>query len=261
MALVVQTLSALRTPRIAMQVCAASNTTPTPRASSSCITRSASSSVIRSCTCGRRDRISTMRASLLSPTMCPFGKIRDVGLAEERQQMVLAHALEADVLDEHHFVIFFGKRFPQDDGRIFAQPGEHLLIHACNALGRFTQTFAIGIFADGQENLAHRRRNAFEIDRRVTCAAAYSPWESSYAVQRSYFALGEFRRGAVSFYEISAKPPCAQTANRSDEIAPVHAAAEHFVEDRAKEQRTADDGRFQRAGDFPHAGEVRQQAP
>ena len=73
MALVVMTLFGLRTPRMVMQVCVASRMMPTPWASSSAMSRSAICSVMRSCTCGRRDSTSTTRASLLKPTILPLG--------------------------------------------------------------------------------------------------------------------------------------------------------------------------------------------
>ncbi len=66
-------LPGLRTPRIVMQVCVASITTATPRAESSCITKSAIVYVIRSCTCGRRATTSTTRASFDSPITLPLG--------------------------------------------------------------------------------------------------------------------------------------------------------------------------------------------
>ena len=40
----------------------------------------------------------------------PFGNVGDVALAEERQQVVLAQAVEVDVLDDHHLVIIDGEQ-------------------------------------------------------------------------------------------------------------------------------------------------------
>ena len=40
----------------------------------------------------------------------PIRNVRDVALAEKRQQMVLAEAVEVDVLDDHHLVIIDGEQ-------------------------------------------------------------------------------------------------------------------------------------------------------
>ena len=45
-------------------------------------------------------------------------------LANERQQMVFTDAFEADVFDEHHLVIFLGKRLLEQLARILFQSGE-----------------------------------------------------------------------------------------------------------------------------------------
>src|SRR6185312_1339747 len=61
------------TPRIIMHRCAASITTPTPRGLSTSVMACAMSTVRRSCTCSRREKMSTTRASLESPTIRPSG--------------------------------------------------------------------------------------------------------------------------------------------------------------------------------------------
>ena len=78
--------------------------------SSSCSIMSAIWPVIRSCTCGRRATSSTTRASLLRPGHAAVGDVGHVRHAAERQQVVLAHAGEADVADQHDFVVLLGKR-------------------------------------------------------------------------------------------------------------------------------------------------------
>ena len=67
-------LSGFLTPRMVMHEWEASITTPTPRAFRDFTRRSARSSVSLSCTWGRRERHSTTLASLLSPTILPFGR-------------------------------------------------------------------------------------------------------------------------------------------------------------------------------------------
>ena len=157
-------LPGLRTPRIVMQECVASITTATPLASSSSTSRLAIVSVIRSCTCGRCETTSTTRASLLSPTTRAVRHVADVGHAHERQHVMLAHAVEADVADQHHFVVLLGEELPQVVPGIVVQAAEQLGVHAGDAGRRFAQAFAIGIFADGGQNLAHGASNARLID-------------------------------------------------------------------------------------------------
>ena len=72
-ALVTNELSGLLTPRIVMQLCVPSITTATPLASSSFIRRSASSSVSRSCICGRLASTSITRGILDRPITLPLG--------------------------------------------------------------------------------------------------------------------------------------------------------------------------------------------
>ena len=74
MELVMVMAPGLRTPRIVMQLWLASMITATPRGFRCFMIRSAISSVIRSCTCGRLATASTTRASFDSPTILPFGK-------------------------------------------------------------------------------------------------------------------------------------------------------------------------------------------
>jgi tetratricopeptide (TPR) repeat protein len=47
---------------------------------------------------------------LLSPITFGLRDVGDVALAEERQQVVLAEAVEVDVLDDHHLVIIDGEQ-------------------------------------------------------------------------------------------------------------------------------------------------------
>ena len=61
----------LRMPRIDMHRCSHSTTTIAPRGSRMRISESATWVVSRSCTCGRRAKTSTSRASLDSPVMRP----------------------------------------------------------------------------------------------------------------------------------------------------------------------------------------------
>ena len=80
--------------------------------------------------------------------------------------MMLAHRFKADVADDDHFVVFLRERFLEQVARIAVQAGEQFGVHAGDAGRRFLQTLAVGVFADGQQNLAHRRFDAFVIDVR-----------------------------------------------------------------------------------------------
>ncbi len=58
-----------------------------------------------SCTCSRRAKMSTTRASFDSPTTRRSGTIGDVRDTGERRDMVLAMAFEAHVAQQDHVVI------------------------------------------------------------------------------------------------------------------------------------------------------------
>ncbi len=62
----------LRIPRIDMHMCSHSTTTIAPRGSRISIIESATCVVSRSCTCGRRAKTSTRRASFDSPVIFPL---------------------------------------------------------------------------------------------------------------------------------------------------------------------------------------------
>ena len=97
------------TPRIDMHRCVASITTATPSGAIFSLMVSAISLVSRSCTWSRRLNTSTIRGILLRPMTLLARNVRDVTLAEERQQVVLAEAIEVDVLDDHHLAIVDGE--------------------------------------------------------------------------------------------------------------------------------------------------------
>ena len=92
--------------RIVMHRCSASITTNTPRGASAASIVSAISVVRRSCTCGRLARMShdprDLRQAGDAPGPCSGCRRR--ARAAERQQVVLAQALERDVTDHDHLV-------------------------------------------------------------------------------------------------------------------------------------------------------------
>ena len=91
-------------------------------------------------------------------------QVADVGVAHEREEVVLADAVEGDVADEHDLVIFFGECLAEMHLRVSVQPAEHLGIHAGHAGRRFQQALAIGIFAHRQQNLANGPFDAGMVD-------------------------------------------------------------------------------------------------
>ena len=93
----------------------ASHTTATPSGSMLRRTVSAIWLVMRSWICSRRANTSTSRGILLSPMTCAARDVGDVALAEERQQVVLAEAVEVDVLhDDHLAVVHREERIVED---------------------------------------------------------------------------------------------------------------------------------------------------
>ena len=88
-----------------MQRWIASTTTATPRGRSTFSSVSAICTVRRSCTWRRRANISTRRGIFERPDHAAVRDVGDVHAAEERDQVVLAEAVEVDVLDEHHLVV------------------------------------------------------------------------------------------------------------------------------------------------------------
>ena len=97
------------TPRICMHICCASITTITPNGSKVLWIQSLICIVIRSCIWRRRAKISTTLGSCLSRNIF-LGDISHVGLAEERQHMMLTKGEEIDIShDNHLFVILFLK--------------------------------------------------------------------------------------------------------------------------------------------------------
>ena len=97
------------TPRIIMQRCMASITTPTPRGLDHLLDRLGDLD-------GEpllhlqpaREHVHEAR-DLREADDLAVGEVGHVGLAEERQQVVLAHREDVDVLDDHHLVVGDGE--------------------------------------------------------------------------------------------------------------------------------------------------------
>ena len=108
---------------------------------------------------------------LAEPDDVAIGNVADVGHAAKRQQVVLAHAVEADIADEHHLIVFLGEEFSQVEPRVVVQAAEKLGVHAGDAGRRFAETFAIRVFADGGEDFAHGPLDPGQIDLRAAGGA------------------------------------------------------------------------------------------
>src|SRR2546421_12471367 len=78
--------------------------------------------------------------------------------------MVLAERMKLDISKQDHFVIALTEDRFQVDSRILAQTGHELGISAGYSIGSANQSFAIRIFANRKENLAHRALDARQVD-------------------------------------------------------------------------------------------------
>ena len=86
------------------------------------------------------------------------------GLAHEREHVVFAHAVEADIADQYDFVVLFGEEFLEVLSRFFMQAVEQLGIHSGNAGGRLDEAFSVRVFAHGQKNFTYSRFDSRHID-------------------------------------------------------------------------------------------------
>jgi hypothetical protein len=77
---------------------------------------------------------------------------------------VFAKALEADIANDDHLIVFLGENLSQMGSRIFVKSLEDLSVHPRDPIRRFEEAFAIGIFADRDQDLADRVPDPFEID-------------------------------------------------------------------------------------------------
>ena len=99
--------------------------------------------------------------------------IADVGDPRERQQVVLAEGGEGDVAQDDHLLVPLVKGRLEMLLRVFAQTGEELCVRLGDTMRRALQPLSIGIFADGEQDLAHRRLDArlVEVPRRSRAIA------------------------------------------------------------------------------------------
>ena len=131
--------------------------TATPSGARLCWIVSPICAVSDSCTCSRRAKMSTTRASFDSPTTRLFGQIGHVGDAGERRDVVLAMAFEAHVAQQDHVAIAGDvlEGAGKFGGGILAVAAEPLLVGFDDALGRIGEPRARRIVAGPGEQRAH----------------------------------------------------------------------------------------------------------
>ena len=182
MAEVMHSEPGFRMPRIVMHVCSASITTATPLTCNSSTSRLAICSVMRSWTCGPAGKFVDHPGQLAQTHDPRPGQIGNVGLAQKRQHVVLAHALEADIADQDHFVVALGEKLLQMPAGIKVQAREELGIHAGHPGRCFLKPLAIGIFANGHQNLADGTFDPGMVDlARTGCGAGIVPGGGAFA--------------------------------------------------------------------------------
>ena len=148
MALVTAKEFCFSTPRIDMQRCVASMTTATPSGAIFSRMVSAIWFVSRSWICRRRAEHVHEPRNLAQADHARAGDVGDVALAEERQQVVLAQAVEVDVLHDHHLAVVDGEQRIVEHGVdvrvVSARQESERLLDPCR---RPEQPFAIRVFA------------------------------------------------------------------------------------------------------------------
>ena len=86
------------------------------------------------------------------------GNVGDVALAEERQQVVLAQAVEIDVLHDHHLAVFDGEqRVVEDFVDVHAVAAREELERLFDALRGIQEPFAARIFSELGKELPYER--------------------------------------------------------------------------------------------------------
>ena len=159
MADVTQRDPGLRIPRIVMHVCVASTTTATPLAFNSC-------SLLNLRTPGNDfDNAGQFAQS----GHFSIRQVPDVSAPHERQKVVLTRAVKADIPYQDHFIIFLSKEFFQVPSRILTQSAEQLGVQPRHPRGSVQQAFPLRIFANRDQDFAHRPFDPTQIDFSTVC--------------------------------------------------------------------------------------------
>jgi hypothetical protein len=95
-----------------------------------------------------------------------------MGHTMKRQQVVLAHGHDLDVPHEDELLVVGLERREQHLGRVDPQAGEQLRVGAGDPGRGLAQAVAVGVFADGDQDLADGGLDALEVDVALDLDAA-----------------------------------------------------------------------------------------
>ena len=82
-----------------------------------------------------------------------------MGGADERQQVVLADRLQADVAQDDHLLVLLVEAALEQRAGVLAQAAEDLGVHLGDPLRRPPQPFAGRVLADRREQIGHGLRD------------------------------------------------------------------------------------------------------
>src|SRR5258708_32126833 len=115
--------------------------------------------------------------NLAKPQNTFVRQVSNVGLAEERQQVMFAQAKKLDVLHNHHFVVGHAKRRAvQDMIQVLVITAGQILQSFLETLWRLAQPFAIRILADDLDDFAHVARNSARINFLLIVQQTFFLW-------------------------------------------------------------------------------------
>jgi len=97
----------------------------------------------------------------------PLGNVGDVGVTREGEQVMLAGGGEGDVTKDNHLLVAFVKGDTEVAPGVFTESGKELGVGRGDAGGSTLQAFAVGVFADGEEDLADGGLDPREVDDQV----------------------------------------------------------------------------------------------
>lgn len=91
-------------------------------------------------------------------------KVADVGDSHEGKQVMLAHAVEADVAHEDDFIVPFLEDAVQMMGGIGAEAGKKFGVHPRDSFRGFQQALAVGVFPHRCQDFPDGSFNSRKID-------------------------------------------------------------------------------------------------
>ena len=97
----------------------------------------------------------------------PAGDVGDVGCAAEGEKVVLADGEEGNIAEDDHFVVALVEADLEEGGGVDAASAEDFLEGGGDTAGGFAEAFAVGVFAEGEEEFADGGFGAGEVDSAV----------------------------------------------------------------------------------------------